>query len=323
MAHQDAHTAEQRSLLRAKIKKFEELRATYMPGLLQFVSETQEVDHSSGGTLAEEVQLWLPSSLPADCRGQVCGSLSDMEEHLRIAQCHDALNLVRHVLRLKMWMVEYKNKNVRGQWDGTRSRVGIDAIHKQALAAALKYHTAREAKLKLSGPGDWERTLRELEDSDIRSYQDPDRLRRGTGHRGTNEDSWGPGSTPEPVEHGIDLYQDDREKRDGMGQTWRTLSWIWMTTKINLEDGADENSDEVLCSEWCHSRARAHRACEEVLLLREEMRRTLRFLEWRGEWWMERRSTWNMGATLLEALAAYALKQSDLQRKLAVKFRET
>lgn len=30
-----------------------------------------------------------------------------------------------------------------------------------------------------------------------------------------------------------------------------------------------------------------------------------------------------MGATLLEALAAYALKQSDLQRKLAVKFRDT
>ncbi len=55
----------------------------------------------------------------------------------------------------------------------------------------------------------------------------------------------------------------------------------------------------------------------------EEMCRTLRFLEWRGEWWMERRSTRNVGATLLEALAAYALKQSDLQRKLAVKFRDT
>ncbi len=121
-----------------------------MPGLLQFVSETQEVDHSSGGTLAEEVQLWLPSSLPADRRGQVCGSLSDMEECLRTAQCHDALNSVRHVLRLKMRMVEYKN--VRGQWDGTRSWAGIDAIHERALAAALKYRTAREAKLKLSGP---------------------------------------------------------------------------------------------------------------------------------------------------------------------------
>ncbi|SJL06992.1 uncharacterized protein ARMOST_10334 [Armillaria ostoyae] len=323
MAHQDAHIAEQRSLLQAKIKKFKELRTTYMPGLLQFVSETQEADHSSAGTVAEEVQLWLPSSIPADRRSQVCGSLSDMEEHLRTAQCHDALNSVRHILHLKMRMVEYKNKNVRGQRDGTQLWAGIDAIHERALAAALKYRTAREAKLQLSGPGDWERTLRKLEDSDIRSYQDPDHLRRGTGRRGTNEDSWGPGSTPEPVEHGIDLYQDDREKRDGTGQTWRTLSWIWTTTKINLEDGADENNDEVLCSEWCHSHARAHRAHEEVLLLREEMRRTLRFLEWRGEWWRERRSTRNVDTALHEALEAYALKQSDLQHKLAVKFRDT
>ncbi|KAK0484271.1 hypothetical protein EDD18DRAFT_1311853 [Armillaria luteobubalina] len=286
-AHQDAHIAEQRSLLQAKIKKFEELCATYMPGLLQFVSKTQEVDHSSLGTVAEEVQLWLPSSIPADRRGQVCGSLSDMEERLHTAQCHDALNSVHHILHLKMRMVKYKNKKVRGQWDGTRSRVGINAIHERALAAALKYRMAREAKLQLSGPGDWERTLCRLEDNDIRSYQDPDRLRKRSGRQGTNEDSWDLGSTPEPVEHGIDLYQDACKKQDGTGQTWRTLSWIWITMRINLEDGADEHNDEVLHSEWYCSRARAHRAHEEVLLLREEMRRTLKFLEWRGEWWRE------------------------------------
>ncbi|KAK0214468.1 hypothetical protein IW262DRAFT_1450136 [Armillaria fumosa] len=274
-----------------------ELRATYMPGLLQFVSETQEVDDSSAGTVAEEVQLWLPSSILADRRGQVCGLLSDMEERLHTAQCHDALNSVRHILHLKMQMVEYKNKNVRGQWDGTRLQAGIDAIHKWALAAALKYRMAREAKLQLSGPGDWERTLCKLEDNDICSYQDPDHLQRGTGRQGTNEDSWGPGSTPEPVEHGIDLYRDDREKQDGTGQTWRSLSWIWITTKINLEDRADKNNNEVLCSEWCRSRARVHRAHEEVLLLWEEMRRSLKFLEWRGE--------------------------CDLQHKIAVKFWDT
>ncbi|KAK0495266.1 hypothetical protein EDD18DRAFT_1310020 [Armillaria luteobubalina] len=245
-AHQDAHIAEQRSLLWAKIKKFEELRVTYMPGLLQFVSETQEADHSSLGTVAEEVQLWLPSSIPADRRGQVCGSLSDMEEHLCTVQCHDALNSVHHILCLKMRM------------DGTRLQAGIDAIHEWALAAALKYRLAREVKLQLSGPGDWERTLCRLEDNDIHSYQDPDRLRKRSGCRGTNEDSWDLGSTPEPVEHGIDLYQDACKKQDVMGQTWHTLSWIWITTRINLEDGADEHNDEVLCSEWCHSRARAH-----------------------------------------------------------------
>ncbi|KAK0503750.1 hypothetical protein EDD18DRAFT_1029715, partial [Armillaria luteobubalina] len=71
----------------------------------------------------------------------------------------------------------------------------------------------------------------------------------------------------------------------GMGQTWHTLSWIWITTRINLEDGANEHNNEVLHSEWCRSRARVHQAHEEVLLLQEEMHRTLKFLEWRGEWW--------------------------------------
>ncbi|KAK0459382.1 uncharacterized protein EV420DRAFT_1642357 [Desarmillaria tabescens] len=294
-----AHIAEQRSLLRSKIKKFEELRATYMPGLLQFITETQEVDYSSTGALAEEVRLWLPSCIPGG--SQEPGS-------------------IRHILRLKMRMVKYKNKNVRGQRDGTRSRTGIDAIHEWALAAAIKYRMAREAKMKLSGPGDWEEGLHKLEDGDIRSYQDPDRLHKGTGRRGTNEDSWEPGLVPELPEPGVDLYQDSREKRDGTGQTWRTLSWIWTTTKINLADGADENDDEVLRSEWCRSRARAHRAREEVLLLREEMCRTLRFLEWRGEWWMQRQDARELGGALCEAVDAYALKQSDIQRQLAVKF---
>ncbi|KAK0467694.1 uncharacterized protein EV420DRAFT_1616586 [Desarmillaria tabescens] len=322
-AHQDAHIAEQQSLLRSKIKKFEELRATYMPGLLQFITETQEVDYSSTGALAEEVRLWLPSCIPVDRRSQVCeASLSKMEERLRTAQCHDSLGSIRHILCLKMWMVEYKNKNVRGQQDRTRLRMGIDAIHERALAAAIKYRMAREAKMKLSGPGDWEEGLHKLEDGDIHSYQDPDHLRKGTGHRGTNEDSWEPGLVPELPEPGIDLYQDSREKHDGTGQTWRTLSWIWTTMKINLADGADENDDEVLCSEWCHSRARAHRAREEVLLLREEMRRTLRFLEWRGEWWMQRRDACELGGALREAVDAYALKQSDIQHQLAVKFRD-
>ncbi len=235
-----------------------------------------------------------------------------MEEHLCTAPCHNALNSVHHILCLKMWMVEYKNKNMRGQQDGIRLQAGINAIHEWALVAAHKYCTAREVKLKLSSSGDWERTLHKLKDSNIRSYQDPDHFCRGTGCQETNEDSWGPGSTSEPVEHDIDLYQDDHEKWDGTGQTWHTLSWIWMTMKINLDNGADEISNEVLHSKWCCSHARAHWACEKILLLWEEMHRTLRFLKWWGEWWMKQCSIWNVGATLLEALAAYALKQSDL-----------
>ena len=93
-----------------------------MPGLLQLITESEELDYSSSGVSAEGVKLWLPSNVPVDRHGQVCDtSLSNMEELLRTAQCHDALNSIRHILRLKMRMVEYKNKNIRGQQDGTQS----------------------------------------------------------------------------------------------------------------------------------------------------------------------------------------------------------
>ncbi|PBK65438.1 hypothetical protein ARMSODRAFT_978246 [Armillaria solidipes] len=281
--------------------------------LLQLITESEELDYSSSGVSAEGVKLWLPSSVPPDRRGQVCDtSLSDMEELLRTAQCHDALNSIRHILRLKMRMVEYKNKNICGQQDGTRSRAGIDAIHERALAAAVKYRRAREAKLRCAGSGDWKQVLRKLEDGDIRSYQDPDRLHQGTGRRGMNEDSWEPRVGTDAPEQGIELHQDDREKHDGTGQTWHSLSWIWTTAKISLDDGADENNDEVLQSEWCRSRARAHRSREEVLLLREEMCRTLKFLE----------CTRDVDEALRKALDAYAAVQTDLQCCLTVAFRD-
>ncbi|SJL18317.1 uncharacterized protein ARMOST_21903 [Armillaria ostoyae] len=97
--NQDAHIAEQRSLLVSKVKKFKELRAIYMLRLLQFITESEELDYSSSGVLAEGVKLWLPSSVPADRRSQVCDTLlSDMEELLHTAQCHDALNSIHHIL---------------------------------------------------------------------------------------------------------------------------------------------------------------------------------------------------------------------------------
>ncbi|THU75377.1 hypothetical protein K435DRAFT_556893, partial [Dendrothele bispora CBS 962.96] len=60
--------------------------------------------------------------------------------------------------------------------------------------------------------------------------------------------------------------------------------WIWTSGPGMIEDGADENN-EICRSEWCRSRARAKRATEEVMLLKEEMRRTIKFLEWKERWW--------------------------------------
>jgi hypothetical protein len=73
--------------------------------------------------------------------------------------------------------------------------------------------------------------------------------------------------------------------------------------------------------EWCRSRARAMRWSEEVLLLREEMRRVLQFLEWHAGWWEDRRSLHEgLTSELAEGMTAYASKQANIRRSIRKSF---
>lgn len=59
------------------------------------------------------------------------------------------------------------------------------------------------------------------------------------------------------------------------------------------------------------------RWCEEVKLLREEMRRVVAFLLWHANWWEEQGQGWSgLDAEDLEGLAAYAQRQADIRRSL-------
>lgn len=119
-----------------------------MPGLLQYrASAADEPDASTSASASaqhpENFALWLPSMIPATDRARVCiADLPDIEEQLRTAQCYDALENVRHILKVKSRMVHFKNKNIRGQREGTRSRTVIDCMHNRAKAAAVKYRAA-------------------------------------------------------------------------------------------------------------------------------------------------------------------------------------
>ena len=120
---------------------------------------------------------------------------------------------------------------------------------------------------------------------------------------------------------GISLWDQERTKRNGTGETWRTLSWIWMTKSRNASD--NDEMDDILRCEWAKSRARANRCKEEVLLLKEEMRRTLVFLEWKSDWWLQQQGVQKeLTRDLDEGLRAFAVGQADLQRHLVVYFRE-
>jgi len=183
--------------------------------------------------------------------------------------------------------------------------------------------------MNLDGPGDWENGLKVLRDEDVRSYKDPQRAKRGGGRAGTNEDT----INGIPVIHRVSaateetktgdhwLEAEEQSRGRGTGETRKEISWIWTSSRsLNIDDNTDED-DQVLRAEWCRSRARAKRAGEEVLKLQEEMNRTVRFLEWKSSWWLQRAATRDGPSDIAEGLAAYANEQSQLQLSLRGKFR--
>ena len=342
-ARQSSSLTEQRNILRTRLRGWEEILPIYMPGLLQhrasFESDIRggpSLQPVAGADHPENGTIWLPSKIPNNFRVRVCHpGLAAIEETIRTAQCHDNLDAIRTVLNVKSRLVYFKNKSARGQREGNRSRTIIDRVHERARVAAERYRAARCGKLALAGAGDWEEALRILEDGDIRSYQDVEKLRTRVGRPGTLEDGQLAAAEVGIAEEqigtvvddddsaNVDLMPEERHKRDGTGQTRRALSWIW--TSGTRSPNAEDEDDDILQVEWAKSRARVGRCREEVLLLREEMRRVVAFLEWKATWWMDRRN--KRGGTgdvvskgLQEGLSAYAEGQADLQKSLCEHF---
>ena len=61
-------------------------------------------------------------------------------------------------------------------------------------------------------------------------------------------------------------------------------------------------------------------AAEEVLLIREEMRRVIEFLKWKSKWWVLKAEHQSEDNGIAEGLHAYAHKQASLQNSLSQHF---
>ena len=142
---------EQQNLLRTRLRGWEQLLPIYMPGLLQYKD-----DLASGSITApysprhsenpEDADIWVPSWIAEAYCPRVCWEgLAEIEEQIRTAQCHDALDVIRHTLKIKSRMVKFKHPNVRGQREGLHSRAVIDRVHERTRAHATKYRAARAA----------------------------------------------------------------------------------------------------------------------------------------------------------------------------------
>lgn len=306
----------------SRIRDWELLLPLYIPGLLQYQIDHPEVAQSSEN--AEDYKIWLPSAIPPPHRPRITmPDLIFIETELRFAQMNDSLNAMRQILKIKSRMVEFKNKNIRGQHGGTRSRAVIDRIHDKARASAAKYRVARTAYMALVGPGIWEDTFKVLNDGDIRGYRDPEHLRPRVGRRGILEDGQIGAEAVDEEPGKLSLFNEPRSRRDGTGETRRTISWIWNVVEGNTGRTEDRVDTEIQRVEWCKSRARAARMSEEVRLLKEEMRRALAFLDWKANWWKERQHVrQGESKSMVEAVTSYATSQERNQRLLAANFRK-
>ncbi|KAL0569846.1 hypothetical protein V5O48_012112 [Marasmius crinis-equi] len=323
---------DQRNALRRQILNLEEVRAVYMPGLAQYLRDVgggEDVVEEK----AEDISVWLPSSIPPENRRSVCApGIVDVEAKLQRGKAYDALDGLRHSLRLKSRMLLFKNANSWGQRESGRANETINQVAARVDGFAVWYRGCWKAYYSLLCQDGGEE-LPNLDTGDVRSYRDPATVHVGPGRRGTNE-LWEEGApndnqwkeaTAETItgQHLIPLDRREWDHRSvyGTGETRKTLSWIWTHRghKIGLEDGIDDG--DLLRAEWCKSRARMKRAEEEVLMVKEERRRALEYLEWAVQRWDERKHT---GETVKKALkegrAAYAAEQAAIQRGLREKF---
>ncbi|TDL16540.1 hypothetical protein BD410DRAFT_816721 [Rickenella mellea] len=250
-ATSSANLQERRNALRRRIEAWRNIQSVYMPGVVRAGSapdgtEDDENGNDESNVKVEDFELWLPSRVP-ELRDTGClQGLHDMELRLRLAQADDALNQLRHQLRIHSRLRDYKRIQVLpGQRVNTRARNLINRFHQKSLRCAERYRDARSALLALHPNGDWQTRFQQLKPDDI----------RGPGH-GDEDNTVGRQGA-----YG-----------SGVGDGFHELSWIWIVPR-SLGSGNDQRDiDAGLRSEYAKAKARVERWDEEVILLVEEMR---------------------------------------------------
>ena len=289
---------EQRTVLQRHLDQYRSQQQVYMPcvsALLAGLSGSRVGD-------IEAEQVFLPSDL--DDAGRTTGCLGDVaskEAQLREAQCFDSLETLRTIIRSRRSITYFRQLNQRSQRQNTRSWGALHRLKAREKLAVQKYRAARTALMHLRGPGDWTRTLRNLEDKDVKDLdsqvfdiddtQDAPRKKRRVGQNS------------ERAEYGSSTFQ---------------LSWIWLIGGA-MDSMAKDEMDGMVRIEWLKSRARVNCSWEDVWLLREEKRRTLQSFNHTATIWDGRTSGWAGmdDDALTEGIAAYGRQQASVYRALA------
>ncbi|KAI0348829.1 hypothetical protein OH77DRAFT_1550647, partial [Trametes cingulata] len=300
-----------------RLNQFLDLQAVYMPRL---ASHTSPQPPPTVDTIYS-YPLHLPSELAPDIRALVCvEGLAQIEDDLQYAEACEALDELRHALRIRTSYNRAKIKNVTGQVLNTRAREKQATVDEAVNAAKQRYRAARLTLMQLRGAGDWEATLRPLLDEDIVGLNERALTREEVAEN-------------ERIRAMGGVAQDRGVPLSGVvnpGEGRRTLSWIRYTASTQATSSADGAQDpelrDSLRVEWAKAKARAARWVEQVRLVDEEMRRAITTTRHFAKQWNLRRSRRQVQADnnpsrldeeLDEGLSAYADEHCAMETSIA------
>ncbi|KAF7310141.1 CxC2 domain-containing protein [Mycena indigotica] len=263
--------------------------------------EARAAAKEEGTVNAENIRLYLPSQLTAEQRKQAClRAATNAEAKLWLGQCADALAALRGSLHTQAHVIYWRNANAVGQKSSTRSATLISRIGQQVERKAAKYRDAQAALVALKGAS-YAPQFRKLEPGDVNHRPGVENDVVSMKHLASADSTRA--SRNEPTTTAI------------QGK----VSWIW---SAGAGAGAGELHDSVRV-DWSKAKARRERWREEIGLLREEMKRVLRSLRWEQEQWQRRasgRDDEELTVELKSGLQAYALRQSELHKRIGAQF---
>jgi len=204
---------ERSNTLRSRIIGWYNVQQVYMPeaAILRKKGGTAS-NTGAAELLPQHLPLYLPSSIISHIPCNI--KIADFEFRLRYAQANDALNSLRHHLRLRSHLWTFKTRFERGQRPSTRARNVIERTTQKIANVAKIYRDARNALVHLSpllGKVGWEITLRVLEDKDIRAITEDER----------------------------DMDPAVRRRSEHRSEGRRMTSWIWTTPGVSADECID------------------------------------------------------------------------------------
>ncbi|KAJ7493142.1 hypothetical protein B0H11DRAFT_1911569 [Mycena galericulata] len=300
-ADREGKLHEWRRTLLVKIGTFRDLQRRFMLGAAHTIAQAEAArDVDDPPPKPEKIRLFMPRITRDGGKALGCPML----------KC--ARQVTAHGYTAKRHLIIFRNDNIAGQVHATKAATLIEQLGERVNESAEKYQRGRTALISLRGAEACQVEFPELRPVDVQL----------DGDAGESD------AAARKKLAMIGAGRGARAPRDAPGMSKRLMSWIW-TAPGALDDEEERLHDPQILtrflqlSEWnghAHC-ARKVRWEEEVLMLREEMRRVLRMLGWLGGWWRARADLRSeVSPDIAAGLRAFALKQGDWHDKLAAFF---